>query len=196
MLLICWIVARSFFYSNSTLSVKNLMFPSCITYNISETDDNLVISFLGIESDADRRQNLGVMELIAATDHTFSEFCQSVRDGKFHRFGGRVSWRKPNFQIGDFVLVLLNTGVKYALIDKVISKHTVQVKLLNKNMKKKTQTRLQSFSSEQITLLYRKIWVKPVWLKLWLKLQAMNSVVSKSTLCENDFNPLWGKLKT
>ena len=91
--------------------------PSCITDNNSKIDDNLIISFFGIQSDADRQQNLGVLELIAATDHTFSEFCKSfspsVIDGKFQTFGGRVSWRQPIFQIGDFVLVLLNTGVKY-----------------------------------------------------------------------------------
>ena len=51
--------------------------------------------------------------------------------------------RTPNFKLGDFVLVLLGHGVKYGLVEEIVSKHTLTVKLLNKNMKSKTQTRLQ-----------------------------------------------------
>ena len=141
--------------------MKDLMFPSTMTNSLSEKDEELVISFMGVKKDADHLQNLEVMQLIAGADSTFQEFCQifaqSVRDGSYQRFGGKVTRRTPNFKLGDFVLILWGHGVKYGLIEEIVSKHTITVKLLNKNMKSKNQTRLQSFSCEQVTLLYQKV---------------------------------------
>ena len=115
------------------------MFPSTMTNSLSEKDEELVISFMRVKNDDDHMQNPGVMQLIAGEDSTFQEFCQifgqSVRDGFYQEFGGKVTRRKPNFQLGDFVLILLGHGVKYGSIEEIVSKHTITVKLLNKNMK-------------------------------------------------------------
>ena len=100
----------------------------------------------GYVSTFEEGQNPGVMDIIANTDRTFAEFVkifhQSVVDRKFHRFGSKASRKQGSFNLDDFVLVLLATGVKYGLGNTVVSKHTVEVKLLNKRNKTKTLTRL------------------------------------------------------
>ena len=101
------------------------------------------------------------MFLIANSDKTHEEFCrlfiQSVTDSSFQRFGSKVTRKKNTFRVEDFVIVLVADGAKYGVISEIVSKHTVKVRLLNKNKKIKTMTRIQSFSAEQVTLLHRKV---------------------------------------
>ena len=104
------------------------------------------------KDDVDTMGSPGVMTLIASADSIYQEFCrlfaQSVTDSSYHRFGGKVTCRKANFKLEDFVLVLLANGVKYGIVNEIISKHTIRVKLLNKNKRTKVTTRTQSFSVE------------------------------------------------
>ena len=107
------------------------------------------------ENDVDSMKCPGVMTLI-----THQEFCrlfaQSVTDSSYQKFGSKVTRRKNNFRLDDFVLILLANGVKYRIVIEITSKHTIMVKLLNKNKRTKDMTRSQSFSVEQVTLLYCK----------------------------------------
>ena len=65
--------------------------------------------------------------------------------------------RKKNiFQEEDFVVVLVAAGAKYGIISQVVSNHTVNVRLLNRNKKIKSVTKIQPFATEQVTLLHRK----------------------------------------
>ena len=154
--------SRPIFHSaRSVLSVKDIMFPSNMSNSLSKNDENdLVISFMNEKDDVDAMGSPGVMTLIASADSIYQEFCrlfaQSVSDSSYQRFGGKVTCPKANFKLEDLVLVLLANGVKYGIVNEIISKHTIRVKLLNKNKRTKVTTRSQSFSVEQVTLLYRK----------------------------------------
>ena len=105
--------------------------------------------------DIDAMGSPSVMTRRASADSIYQEFCrlfaQSVTDSSYQRIGG-----KAKFKLEDFVLVLLANGVKYGIVNEIISKHTIRVKLLNKNMRTKVTIRSQFFSCEQVTLLYRK----------------------------------------
>ena len=113
------------------------------------------------QNDADPTDPKNIMLLIANSDKTHEEFCrlfiQSVTDSSFQRFGKKVTRKKNTFQVEDFVIVLVTAGAKYGVISEVVSMHTVNVRLLNKNKKIKSITRIQSFSTEQVTLLHRKV---------------------------------------
>ena len=69
-----------FHNSTSVLSVKDLMFPSTVTNSLSEKDEKLVISFMGMKKDVDHMQNPGVMQLIAGADSTFQLETAPIRD--------------------------------------------------------------------------------------------------------------------
>ena len=60
------------------------------------------------------------------------------------------------FQKDDLILVMADQGVKYGLVDEVISPHTIRARLLNKHRKIKTALRVEDFAAEQCTLLHRK----------------------------------------
>ena len=142
------------------MSVKDIMFPSNMSSSMSEKDDNdLVISFMK-ENDVDSMKSPNVMTLIASADNTHKEFCrlfaQSVTDSSYQKFGSKATRRKNNFRLDDFVLILVAAGAKYGIVSEITSKHTIMVTLLNKNKRSKVTTRSQSFSVEQVTLLYRK----------------------------------------
>ena len=124
--------------------------------SLSEKDENyLVISFMKEKDDVDAMGSPGVMTLIASADNTHQEFCrlfaQSVTDSSYQKFGGKVTRRKNSFKLEDFVLILLANGVKYGIVNELISKHTIRVKFLNKNKRTKVTTRSQSFSVETST---------------------------------------------
>ena len=46
------------------------------------------------------------------------------------------------FQVEDFVVVIVAAGAKYGIISQVVSMHTVNVRLLNKNKKIKSVTKI------------------------------------------------------
>ena len=133
------------------------MFP---TTGISEKDETLIIPLPSKNSDVVTTVDQDILNLISDSDKTHLEFCklftQSVKDSSFQRFGKKVTRRQNQFQDGDFVLVLVNSGAKYGIVDKIISPHTVSIQLLNRNRKIKTETRIEQFAAEQCTLLYRK----------------------------------------
>ena len=139
------------------MSVKHLMFP---TTGISEKDDTLIIPLPSKNSDVVTTRDESILSLISDSDKTHLEFVklftQAVKDSSFQRFGKRVTRKLNQFQDGDFVLVLVNAGAKYGIVDTVNSPHTVSIQLLNRNRKIKTQTRIEKFAAEQCTLLYRK----------------------------------------
>ena len=133
------------------------MFPNT---GLSEKDETLVIPLSSKNSGVVTTEDQDILNLISDSDQTHLEFCklftQSVKDSSFQRFGKKVTRKQNNFQEQDFVLVLVNSGAKYGIVDQVVSKHTVNIQLLNRNRKIKTETRIQPFAAEQITLLYRK----------------------------------------
>ena len=87
-------------------------------------------------------------------------FSEALKDCSFMRSGKHqiksISKRRL-FQEDDLILVMVDQGIKYGLVDQVISPHTISAKLLNKHRKIKTQLRVEQFSAEQCTLLHRKI---------------------------------------
>ena len=152
--------SRPIFHSKtSVMSVKDIMFPSNMSSSLSEKNDDLVISFAK-QNDVDLTDSPAIMSLIASADNTHREFCrlfiQSVTDSLYQRFGSKVTRRKNTFRLEDFVVILLADGAKYGIVIEIVSKQTIMVRLLNKNKRIKAMTRTQSFSVEQVTLLYRK----------------------------------------
>ena len=134
------------------------MFPS-LGKSENKNEDNLTINLEN--SGVNGTKTKGIMSLISECDKTHLEFtrlfCQAVRDSTFQRFGKRATRKKNNFQKDDFILIMVAAGVKYGLVDQVISNHTISAKLLNKHRKIKTQLRVEEFSAEQCTLLHRKV---------------------------------------
>ena len=155
--------SRPIFHNEtSVMSVKHLMFPSAsMDSGLSEIDNELVIPLTVKQTNAAPTDPQDIMSLIANSDQTHAEFCrlfiQSVNDSSFQRFGKKVTRKKNTFQVEDFVVVLVAAGAKYGIISQVVSMHTVNVRLLNKNKKIKSVTKIQSFSTEQVTLLHRKV---------------------------------------
>ena len=133
------------------------MFPNT---GLSEIDESLVIPLSVKQTDATPSDDQDILTLISNSDQTHTEFCklfiQSVRDSTFQRYGKKVTRKQNIFQEEDFVLVLVATGAKYGIISQVVSNHTVNVRLLNRNKKIKSVTKIQPFATEQVTLLHRK----------------------------------------
>ena len=154
--------SRAIFHNDSsTMSVKTLMFPSLGINGKSENknnEDNLTIPLENL--DVNGTKSKVIMDLVSECDKTHLEFtrlfCQAVRDSSFQRFGKRATRKKNDFQKDDFILIMVAQGVKYGLVDEVISPHTISARLLNKHRKIKTQLRVEQFSAEQCTLLHRK----------------------------------------
>ena len=153
-----------FHNESSVLSVKHLMFPNT---GLSEIDETLVIPLSVKQTDVVPQDDQDILTLISNSDQTHTEFCklfaQSVRDSSFQRYGKKVTRKQNTFQEQDFVLVLVASGAKYGIVSQVVSNHTVNVQLLNRNKKIKTATRIQPFAAEQITLLHRKTKPNIAW---------------------------------
>ena len=140
------------------MSVKTLMFPSLGIKSENKDQDNLTIPLENL--DVNCAKSKAIVNLLSECDRTHLEFsrlfCQAVRDSSFQRFGKRAIRKKNDFQKDDFILIILAQGVKYGLVDEVISPHTIRAKLLNKHRKIKTALRVEDFAAEQCTLLHRK----------------------------------------
>ena len=151
--------SRAIFHNDSSvMSVKTLMFPS-LGKSENKNEDNLTINLENTGVNGTKTK--GIMNLVSECDSTHLEFtrlfCQSVRDSTFQRFGKRATRKKNTFQKDDFILIMVAAGVKYGLVNQVISNHTISARLLNKHRKIRSELRVEEFASEQCTLLHRKI---------------------------------------
>ena len=103
-------------------------------------------------------------QILSDMDRNFKTFLEifdsSIIGGDFQRFGGASGSKADNLKENDFVLVIYETQRKrcYGIVQKVLSKHSVEVRILRQKTVGETKEFsqiLERFSTRQIKLIFR-----------------------------------------
>ena len=103
-------------------------------------------------------------QILSDTDANFKTFLDlfdtSIIDGDFQRFGGASGSKVDNLKENDFVLVIYETQRKrcYGIVQKVLSQHSVEVKILRQRTAGDTKEFshiFERFSTRQLKLIFR-----------------------------------------
>ena len=77
--------------------------------------------------------------IVDYTDEAFKLFCElhneHIISGKYLRYGSKVPGKPSDLKINDFVMVTGASKAKYGIIQKIISKHRLSVRMLQKRSK-------------------------------------------------------------
>ena len=77
--------------------------------------------------------------IVDYTDEAFKLFCelhdQHIISGRYLRYGSKVPGKPSDLKINDFVMITGASKPKYGIIQEILSKHRMSVRMLQKRSK-------------------------------------------------------------